>query len=61
VDNNQDTFVDGAYVKSWEGHDSQVISEPGTGYYFFRVRKGEKRYCVQTPIARSHATTGVRP
>lgn len=61
MDNNRDTYADGEYVKSWEVDDSQVIPEPDTGYYIFRVKKGEKRYYVQTPIARSHAKTRGRP
>ena len=48
------TYADGQHVKSWEVRDSKVTSEPDKGYYFFWVRKGEKRYYVQTPIARSY-------
>ena len=48
------TYADGEHVKSWEVRDSKVTSEPEKGYYFFWVKKGEQRYYVQTPIARSY-------
>ena len=52
--NYRATYADGEHVKSWEVRDSKVTSEPEKGYYFFWVKKGEERYYVQTPIARSY-------
>jgi hypothetical protein len=52
--NYRETYADGAHVKSWEGQDGKVTSEPGKGYYCFRVKVGKQRYCVQTPIARTY-------
>ena len=48
------TYADGEHVKSWVVRNSKVTSEPEKGYYFFWVRKGDKRYYVQTPIGRSY-------
>ena len=48
------TYADGDHVKIWEVRDGKVTSEPEKGYYFFWVEKGDERYYVQTPIARSY-------
>ena len=48
------TYADGEHVKSWVVRDSKVTSEPQKGYYFFWVQAGDKRFYVQTPIARTY-------
>lgn len=48
------TYADGEHVKSWQVRDGKVTSEPAKGYYFFWAKEGDKRYYVQTPIARTY-------
>ena len=48
------TYADGEHVKSWQVRDGKVTSEPAKGYYFFWANEGNKRYYVQTPIARTY-------
>ncbi len=48
------TYADGEHVRSWVVRDGKVTSEPSKGYYFFWAREGERKYYVQTPIARSY-------
>ena len=48
------TYADGAHVKSWEVLDGKVTSEPDKGYYYFWANEGNRRYYVQTPIARTY-------
>ena len=48
------TYADGEHVKSWRVRDGKVTSEPAKGYYFLWAKEGDKRYYVQTPIARTY-------
>jgi hypothetical protein len=48
------TYADGEHVRSWIVRDGKVTSEPGKGYYYFWAREGERKYYVQTPIARTY-------
>jgi hypothetical protein len=48
------TYADGEHVKVWEVRDSKVTSEPEKGYYYFWAQKDNKKYYVQTPIARTY-------
>jgi hypothetical protein len=48
------TYADGEHVKRWQVHDGKVTSEPAKGYYYFWAKEGDKRYYVQTPIARTY-------
>jgi hypothetical protein len=48
------TYADGEHVRSWTVLDGKVTSEPAKGYYYFWAREGDRKYYVQTPIARSY-------
>ena len=48
------TYADGVHVKSWMVLDGKVTSEPNKGYYYFWAREGNRKYYVQTPIARTY-------
>ena len=48
------TYADGSHVKSWVIMDGKVTSEPAKGYYYFWATDKNKKYYVQTPIARSY-------
>ena len=48
------TYADGEHVKSWDVRDGKVTSEPAKGYYFFWATDGQRRYYVQTPVARTY-------
>ena len=48
------TYADGEHVRSWTVLDGKVTSEPSKGYYYFWAREGDRKYYVQTPIARSY-------
>ncbi len=48
------TYADGEHVRSWTVLDGKVTSEPAKGYYYFWAREGDRKYYVQTPIARTY-------
>ena len=48
------TYADGEHVRSWTVRDGKVTSEPAKGYYYFWAREGNRKYYVQTPIARTY-------
>lgn len=48
------TYADGEHVKSWIVLNGKVTSEPNKGYYYFWAREGNRKYYVQTPIARTY-------
>ena len=48
------TYADGEHVKNWVVMDGKVTTEPDKGYYYFWAKKNDKKYYVQTPIARTY-------
>lgn len=48
------TYADGEHVRSWTVRDGKVTSEPDKGYYYFWAREGDRKFYVQTPIARTY-------
>ena len=48
------TYADGEHVRSWTVRDGKVTSEPGKGYYYFWAHEGNRKFYVQTPIARTY-------